>query len=102
MEKRTLTADNFFSSVSLAESLINKNISYVGTLKKNKVQIPWQFLPHKDRPIHSSVMGFSQEKTLTSYVPRHNKAVVLLSTEHHDRNINMDDQNKPEIIVILK
>ena len=38
--KRSLTADIFFSSISLANNLIKKNISFVGTLRKNKKEIP--------------------------------------------------------------
>ena len=34
-DKRTITADNFFSSIKLANTFL-KNISYIGTLRKNK------------------------------------------------------------------
>ena len=33
---RNVTADNFFTSVQLAESLLNKNLTLVGTLQQNK------------------------------------------------------------------
>ena len=41
---RTLTADNFFSSINLASLLTRKNIFYIGTLRKNKKELPIEFL----------------------------------------------------------
>ena len=37
---RNVTADNFFTSVQLAESLLDKNLTLVGTLRQNKPDIP--------------------------------------------------------------
>jgi hypothetical protein len=96
--KRTLTADNYFSSIALAEQLIANKFSFVGTLRKNKTEIPWQLQPYKTRPINSSIFGFLDEKTLVSYVPKINKAVILISTEHHTNATNQQENNKPEII----
>ena len=95
--KRCLTADNFFSSVPLANKLLEKNISYVGTLRKNKTEIPMSFLPNRQRSIFSSLFGFNEDKTIVSYVPKVNKAVILLSTEHHNKTLSNKD-SKPEII----
>ena len=97
-EKRSLTADNFFSSIKLVDTLLQKNFSYVGTLRKNKVEIPWQFLPSKTRVVNSSIFGFSDDKTLVSYVPKFNKSVILISSEHHNKSFNLLNDNKPEII----
>ncbi len=82
---RTVTADNFFSSISLADYLFQKKIRYIGTMKKNKTEIPWQFQPNNKREIFSSLFGFKAEKTLVSYVPKYNNAVILVSTEHHEK-----------------
>ena len=97
-KKRSLTADNFFSSIPLADKLLENNISYVGTLRKNKKEIPNNFLPEGKKNVFSSIFGFNKEKTLVSYVPKVNKAVILLSTEHHDKKITENDC-KPEIII---
>ena len=69
-EFRTLTTDNFFSSVELAKKLFSKNIFFVGTLRKNKPEIPSEFLPNKKRTINSSLYGFKDFVTLVSYVPK--------------------------------
>ncbi len=39
-QKRILTADNFFISVNLASLLANRNIFYIGTVGKNKKELP--------------------------------------------------------------
>jgi len=52
----------------------------------------------KSRPLYSSVFGFDETKTLVSYVPRMNKGVILISTEHHSSAVNIDNDMKPEII----
>ncbi len=95
---RTITADNFFSSVRLAIHLLANGLRYVGTLRKNKSQIPEHFLPNKLRAQFSSIFGFTQNLTLCSYTPKFNKSVVMLSSYHHDEAIEDRNDCKPEII----
>ena len=68
--------------------LWNQNLNYVGTLKSNKPEIPAEFLKDKKRPVESSLFGFSDYFTITSYVPSKNKAIVILSTKHHNANLD--------------
>ncbi|XP_050302765.1 piggyBac transposable element-derived protein 3-like [Anthonomus grandis grandis] len=44
---RNITADNWFTSLELVEQLKNRKLTYVGTVKKNKKEIPPDFLPKK-------------------------------------------------------
>ena len=44
---RNVTTDNFFTSVPLARALLAKKLSLVGTLHKNKSEIPPEFLPDR-------------------------------------------------------
>jgi hypothetical protein len=44
------------------------------------------------------VFGFDGEKTLVSFVPKKNKAVVLLSTMHRDAAVDVET-SKPDIIL---
>ena len=37
---RSVTCDNFFTSLSLARKLLAKNITVVGTIRKNKPELP--------------------------------------------------------------
>lgn len=95
---RNITADNWFSSLELAEYLREKGLTYVGTLKKNKREIPPSFLPHKNREVGSALYGFTKNVTLVSHVPKKNKAVLLISSMHHSQQFD-DSAGKPEIIV---
>lgn len=96
---RNVTCDNYFTDHELALSLLSKGLTIVGTVRKNKTFIPPEFHPRADRPSQSSVFGFSKTTTLVSYVPKPRKAVVLLSTMHHDSSVDEANANKPEIIM---
>ena len=87
---RNLTTDNWYTSYTLAMSLLQGKITLVGTLKKNKREIPAEFLPNKQKPISSSMCGFQKHATLVSFTPKKNKSVVLLSTMHRDAKVDVE------------
>lgn len=93
---RNITMDNFFTSLNLLESLSSMNLTAVGTLRKNKPYIPKEMLAHKDRAERSSTFGFRPNISICSYVPKKNKAVILLSSMHDDDHIG--ESGKPEMI----
>ena len=82
-------------------SLLQDKITLVGTLKKNKREIPAEFLPKKQKPISSSMFGFQKHATLVSFTPKNNKSVVLLSTMFRDAKVDAETK-KPEIIQFYK
>lgn len=84
---RNITMDNFFTSHEVAESLLLKHkLTVVGTLRANKACIPPCFkLP---RQVHSSMFGFQKNSTLVSYIPKPRKFVYMISSLHHDKNID--------------
>ncbi|CAI6375449.1 unnamed protein product [Macrosiphum euphorbiae] len=94
---RNVTADNWFSSIELVELLKKKKLTYVGTLKKNKREIPQAFLPKKKSTVGFTQYGFTKDLTLLSYVPKPNKAVLVISSMHNQKGFDNDVQ-KPEII----
>lgn len=95
---RNLTVDNWYTSVPLAEYLLTKKITILGTMKKNKPEIPTAFLPDKHKAVGSCLFGFQKDATLVSYVPRKNNSVILLSTLHDDDEMDPDSR-KPQIIL---
>lgn len=96
---RNITTDNFFTSVPLAEKLLEKNLTIVGTLRQNKPDIPPIMKPSKLREKHCSEFGFNGNMTMVSYVPKKGKAVVLLSTMHDDKAVDDSSvKKKPEMI----
>lgn len=95
---RNVTMDNFFTSLPLAKDLLGWNLSMVGTMKKNKRCIPVEFKASKTREVLSTAFGFGEKMVLCSYVPKKDKAVVLLSTQHNDDSVS-GPKLKPDIIL---
>ncbi|XP_046663091.1 piggyBac transposable element-derived protein 1-like [Homalodisca vitripennis] len=101
---RNVTMDNWFSSVPLCFDLMNDHrLTMVGTLRKNKREIPSAFLETKHRPVNSSMFAFKDKCTMVSFVSNKKKHVVLVSTLHNDdtvdNNPNSPTVGKPEIVL---
>lgn len=92
---RNITTDNYFTSYSLAKSLLSKGLNLVGTLKKNKTCVPVDFLPNRSKAEGSTMFGFQEDITLASHVPKVGKAVLFLSTVHHNNSIIYEENKKP-------
>lgn len=101
---RNVTADNWFTSIPLVKEMANKKLSFVGTIRKNKRELPFQFKPDRKREIESSLFGFHQisenlDISLVSYVSKYNKAVILVSTLYDKPEIDASSKKKkPKII----
>lgn len=95
---RGITCDNFFKSKSLAEELIARKFSLVGTVRKSRKEVPPALLPKK-RPSFKSIYAFTKQMTLVSYAPKKNKTVLLLSTERFQVQNSNETHKKPEIIL---
>lgn len=80
----------------------------VGTLRKNKREIPPLFLNTKIRKEKSSMFAYGQIPNnncmLTSYIPKRGKNVLMLSTFHDDDEIDLETGNeqKPAVITCYK
>ena len=101
---RNITVDNYFTSIPLANDLlVNHKLTMVGTLRKNKREIPGKFLNVKDRPTCSTMFAFGKDDNnclLVSYIPKKNKNVLMLSTLHNEGIIDPTsiEAKKPEVI----
>jgi hypothetical protein len=94
---RNITADNWFSSIEGVDELKKRNLTYVGTLRKDKRCIPTEFLPSNSRPVQSTLYGFRKDATLLSFVPKKNRSVCLISSMHNTIESN-EENKKPEMI----
>ena len=84
---RNITVDNFFTDFQTARDFLAKRMTLVGTVRKNKRDIPVEFQANRNRQTESSLFGFDGQLTIASYVPKKNRAVILLSTMHHDKSV---------------
>ena len=87
---RNVTTDNYYSSYPLAEYLLDKGLTFLGTMKKNKKEIPREFLANKTRELKSCVFGFQYDICMASTVPKKNKAVIFLSSMHSTSEIDQE------------
>ncbi len=95
--RRNITVDNYFSSILLFDDMLRENITMVGTLRKNKPEIPPVFLERKTTG--SSLFAFDSTKSLVSYSQTEKRNVLLLSTcgLFYNKDINLETL-KPEVI----
>lgn len=95
---RNVTTDNWFSSVPLFEMMsVKYGLTMVGTLRKNKAEVPPTFTAKGHEP-GTSRFGFDSDKMLVSFCPKPNKVVLVLSTFHRTPAIN-SETGKPEVIL---
>ncbi|KAJ8935050.1 hypothetical protein NQ318_006980 [Aromia moschata] len=78
---RNVTFANWFSGYPLLGTIQ----ATVGTIRKNKKEIPPQLLACQNREAKSSQCAFQQDVTLISYIPKKGKNVLLISTLHHGK-----------------
>lgn len=95
-----VTTDNFFTSLQLSQELLDQNKTLTGTIRKNRKEIPKEFIPSKTRPEHSSEILYTKDAILVSYVPKKNRSVLLLSTQHYELNVSGEQTAyKPQVIL---
>lgn len=67
---RNLTIDNWFTSIPLVEKLLKDfKLTVIGTLRKNKPELPLEF-SKSTHPSGASMFGFTKNMTLVSYIPK--------------------------------
>lgn len=102
---RNVTMDNYFMDITLANDLYsNHRLTTVGTVRKNKRQIPIEFTANlKEHPVNSSLFANPRDPNnyiITSYIPKRGKNVLVASTMHNKGVIDEEtgDMQKPELI----
>ena len=66
-------------------------------MKQIKKEVPKNMLPPKSSVVNSSLFLSTDNVTIGSYVPRKNRAVVLLSSQLLDHSVRESKQNKPNM-----
>jgi hypothetical protein len=98
--RRGVITDDFFTSYELANFLLTKNMTLIGKLRKNKLEIPALFLNGKPRHVRSFIFACTNDLTLVQYVPARNKILILLLSGHDDDTyMGEGKEQKPEIIM---
>ena len=77
---KNVTTDNWYTNIPLLHYLLEKKTALLGTVRKNKREIPPECLPTKARQLGESMFGFQKDKVSVSFVTKRNKAVMLVSS----------------------
>lgn len=97
-----VTTDNYFTSLRLAQKLLQINITLVGTVRGNRREIPQELRCNSSQPLHASRFLFTEEEgiLMISYKAKAKKTVYLLSSMHDSKTVRHDDGKKrPEAIL---
>ena len=94
---RNATMDNWFTSIPVAKKLLLTpyEITIVGTLRKNKPEIPSEMLEVRKENFEKTKFCFDDKLTMLSYQSKPHKNVILSSAMHSGTDFI---SNKPEMI----
>lgn len=94
---RNVTTDNFFTSLSLAKSLLRRRTSLVGTMNMARRELP----PSAGQcsELHSTQVMKHQRATLTMYQAKRKKRVCILSILHQTVSVSREGKKKPETVI---
>jgi len=99
-----VTTDNYFSSLKLANALAEKKTTLVGTIRRQRREVPDGEALMKQRSlydseVYSTTMNGRDITSLTIYKAKKNKTIYLLSTMHPSVSIDVQHSKKlPETI----
>ncbi|TWW70038.1 hypothetical protein D4764_18G0008440 [Takifugu flavidus] len=99
LQGHNITCDTFFTSYDLGQELLMRKLSMVGTVKKNKPELPAEILQVKDRAPLSSKFAFTDTTTVVPYCPKRKWNVILMLTLHKDAAVSSGSDKKPTIIL---
>ena len=99
---RNISLDRYFTSVTIADWLLEKNITTTGTLRSDRKGIPKEMKSDADREEKSTKWCFSEKKMLVSYMDKKKsgkKNVLFLTTMYDEIRVSKDQRVKPQPIV---
>ncbi|XP_025760986.1 piggyBac transposable element-derived protein 4-like [Oreochromis niloticus] len=99
LQGHNITCDNFFTSYWLGGELQKRKLTMLGTIRRNKPELPSEILKMQGRSLHSSLFVFTEKATVVSYCPKKNKNVLVMSTMHTDASLSTRDDKKPQMIL---
>lgn len=71
-----IVTDIFYTPYALAEELLIRKLALVGTIRKNKPELPPQLVQIRQRAPRSSYFAFTKMHTAVSYILKRGKNVL--------------------------
>ncbi|XP_054717484.1 piggyBac transposable element-derived protein 4-like [Uloborus diversus] len=94
-----VTFDNWFSFYELSQLLLKRKVTMLGTIRKNKPELPIEFTHSKGKEVHTTIFGFTTDTTLVAYTPKKNICITLISTMHNKGDISNRSDRKTTMIL---
>ncbi|CAJ0966481.1 unnamed protein product [Ranitomeya imitator] len=94
---RTVTTNNLFTSLSLAQRLLSRKTTILGTVSKSCREIP-QSARQMDHTEFTTQVFSTTGATLTVYAPKRKKAVYILSSMHSVVETENTNKRKPNTV----
>ena len=91
-----MTGDNYFTSATLVDKLSAKNVTYVGTLRSNRRDVPHAAKTTTGRTKGDSVFYYSHGQMLCSYWDKGQKPVLLLDSF---AKVGIHEDAKPDTVI---
>ncbi|KAM9487157.1 uncharacterized protein Hap1MRO34_007004 [Clarias gariepinus] len=95
---RTVTTDNYFTSLSLAGRLLSRKTTLVGTMNKILRELPQSAKQSSDCNKFTTQVFSTTGTTLTVYAPKRRKTVCILSTMYNIVEIGDNRKRKPNTV----
>ena len=88
-----VTTDNYFTSLKLAEELMTKKTNILGTIRKQRREVPNTEFLMKDKLLRDSqIFSSPSDCSLTVYRAKKKKIVCILSSTH--KHVKVDERTK--------
>ena len=98
---RNVILNNYFTSYDLTIYLLALRTTIVGTMRKHQTDIPKEPQPGNARQELSSIFGFDRQLTLTSYVHKKGKSVILCKQDRKSLCITTQQNLRLITLIIL-
>ena len=97
---RDVCADNFFTTYNLGKLLLEKKLTLLGTVRRQRRNVP-RSVVNKMELYNSKVVYNHQDGiSLVAYQAKKNKLpVIMLSSSHFEGVVSTDEARKPEMIL---
>ncbi|XP_005917063.3 uncharacterized protein LOC121813594, partial [Haplochromis burtoni] len=96
---RNVTTDNFFTSLSLAQKLLRRKTTILGTVNRIRREIP-QSTRQTDRNAFTTQVFSTSAATLTAYAAKRKKTVYILSSMHGVVQTDNTTKRKPNTVTL--
>ena len=95
-----VTTDNYFTSLKLAEELKQRKTTILGTIRKQRREVPHTDLVMKDKSLQTSEIYFLPSScSLIIYKAKKKKVLCILTSMHRNVDIDQGQKNKlPETV----